>query len=133
MNLKNDLLKGLLVGIISDIVVKSLIYFFPSLPSIPKIVQPFWWVFLPIIFTLIFVVLGHIQGNKGGTTLIAAGTRPSPNYVQDELGLEKFGVLWRGLLGSLYRMGDLYVHVEGPYCPNCETKLSRDKKRNFFG
>ncbi|KXA93213.1 hypothetical protein AKJ64_01200 [candidate division MSBL1 archaeon SCGC-AAA259E17] len=132
MGITKDLIKGIVVGVISDIIVGFLLYLFPSLPQVPEIVSPFWWILLPVVFVAFFVGLGLMRGNGSGAGLVAVGT-DYPKHVQDSQDFQKFGVWWRGTLGRLYRTGDLYVHMEGPFCPNCATKLSSNKNEKFLG
>ena len=49
-----------------------------------------------------------------------------PNYSHETGGMMKYGVAWQGIYGSdtIAPMGgDMRVHVSGPYCPDCATRL----------
>ena len=57
-----------------------------------------------------------------------------PKHISKQILLERFGVKWKALVGSLLRgdfvNGDYYVHIEGPFCPQCGFKLiSRNESK----
>lgn len=61
---------------------------------------------------------------------IAIVKRPPRNVLWGGF-IEKYGVLWRARYGQK-RFGGTFAHIEGPFCPNCGTKLNTGEKTRFI-
>lgn len=63
---------------------------------------------------------------KNAPPFFTASQKPKKIFYKAEI--QEFGVTWKGLYGTLRDLptssiNDAYVYVEGPYCPDDDTKL----------
>lgn len=88
-----------------------------------------------LIFVVSFILLSLVfRRLKNRREELVSDNAPSgfvvkgkPKHIDEAVTLEKWGVLWRGFYGRKRRRSEPYIYVEGPFCPNDDTELTRRK------
>lgn len=95
-----------------------------SYPVVLKILNwnvPVWQATLiPLIFILVVYMIWRLRQREKGF-FKAIPRRPEHLLVIFDVRL--FGVDWKVLYGSYFRLGNPYAFAEGPYCPSCKYEL----------
>ena len=138
LGLKEDI-RSFVIGVISGIVVSAIIeasqYF--SLIHLPSNISAFLWVFIPISFGIIYLVLArHVKKQQEENMPFAVFGKYPPDNIMAIYKIEYFGVNWKvkiGTRGPPVFSIDPYAVAEGPYCPKCGYELDEYTKISFFG
>lgn len=90
-----------------------------------------------LIYGLLSLKIKRRDKFRSANAPVAHTVTKRPRKVIDSIEIEKFGVRWNGLYGTLRDspfsgVGDAYVYVDGPYCPEDETKLKSRTVPKWF-
>lgn len=90
-----------------------------------------------VIYGLLSLIIKRRDKLRNKNAPVAFTARRRPQKVIDKVEIEKFGVKWEGLYGTLRDLptsgvDDAYVYVDGPYCPEDDTKLKSRTVPKWF-
>jgi hypothetical protein len=131
-------LEELIIAVLASIIANDFVYSQLNLGSI-SLFQSRLFRISALALVIFGVIIGIIRirrriytDNSGVGFISMAG---KPRCVKDSTMVEEFGVLWRGLYGSSLMAaspGERRIHVEGPFCPDCQTRLKSDTIPKFL-
>lgn len=129
MGLGKEIAKGVLIGVIGEVIVIILSFLANHLGIIDLMtVQLPVWIFLAIIIILVpAAVMASRVRRPSERIILTAHSRP--NHIIGEFTAEQFGVKWRVLYGSFLPSSEPYAFCKShPHCPRCDYEMTAKKK-----